>query len=162
MLNLPALIDKQRIECKGAYSSKKRALEAMANLLTTDQKKKSAQAIFETLLNRERLGSTALGYGIAIPHGRMEQIKEPIIAILTLAKGIDFDAPDGQNVDILFALLVPTECNETHLEVLAALAEKLSDEALREHLRKASTPDAVLNIMKNTQPSKASEMGGVK
>ena len=151
MLNLAALLNKQCIECKSTYSSKKRALEAMASLLTTGQKKKSAQGVFEILLNRERLGSTALGHGIAIPHGRTEQIKEQIIAVLTLTKGVDFDAPDSQNVDILFALLVPTECNETHLEILAALARKLSDETLREQLREASTPDAILSIMANTQ-----------
>ena len=150
MFNLPALIDKHCIECKGTYSSKKRALEAMANLLTANHKKKSVQTVFETLLNRERLGSTALGHGIAIPHGRMEQIKEPVIAVLTLEEGIDFDAPDDQNVDILFALLVPAECNETHLDILAALAEKLNNKELRKHLRKATTPDSILNIMKKT------------
>ena len=91
--------------------------------------------------SRERLGGTGLGYGVALPHGRIAGLEHSIGAIVTLESGIDFDAPDGEPVDILFGLLVPEDCNNDHLQILSRIAQMFSDEALRERLRKQTDPE---------------------
>jgi PTS system nitrogen regulatory IIA component len=95
--------------------------------------------VFDALFDREKLGSTGLGYGVAIPHGRIKTLKEPVCAFVRTAAPIAFESPDGQPVNLVFAMLVPEHANETHLELLSELAQMFSDGALREAL--AATPD---------------------
>jgi PTS system nitrogen regulatory IIA component len=124
-------------------SSKKRVLEQAARLLAGSADEPDAENIFERLLERERLGSTGLAGGVALPHARMPGIEESRGAFLRLAEGVEFDALDGGPVDLVFALLVPENANEEHLQLLASLAAMFNEEELRERLREAETEEAM-------------------
>ncbi len=117
--------------------SKKKVLELISDLAAAQYPPLSSQEIFESLLAREKMGSTGIGNGIAIPHGRLTTIAEPLAVLVKCTEPIPFDAIDNQPVDILFALLVPAEQCEQHLSTLAAMAEKLNDKAVLKQLRKA-------------------------
>lgn len=117
--------------------SKKRVLEHAAELLAPDDPELS-ERIYERLLERERLGSTGLSGGVALPHARMPDIHETRGAFLRLTTPIDFDSLDGRPVDLVFALLVPDEATEEHLRLLADLARLFNDPALRSELRSAA------------------------
>lgn len=95
----------------------------------------SDMQILDALIGRERLGSTGLGHGVGLPHSRLGNIDEPIAAFVTLDEGVDYESADGQKVDIVMGLLVPQECNDEHLKILAQLAKRFSDATLRENLR---------------------------
>ena len=120
-------------------SSKKRAFE-QAGLLFENNHGIGRSTVFDSLFAREKLGSTGLGQGIAIPHGRIKGLKDAAGAFLRLATPVQFDAPDGRPVNLLFVLLVPEQANETHLQLLSELAQMFSDRAFREAL--LSAPDA--------------------
>lgn len=120
-------------------SSKKRLFEQAAQLIHASHAV-DAQEVFESLFSREKLGSTALGYGIAIPHGRIKQLGETACAFARLKTPIEFDAPDGQPVDLVFVLLAPAAATDVHLQILGELAAMFSDESFRARLRAA--PDA--------------------
>jgi PTS system nitrogen regulatory IIA component len=119
-------------------SSKKRLFEQIGLLFENSRQIPRAR-VFDALFDREKLGSTGLGYGVAIPHGRIKTLKEPVCAFVRSAAPIAFESPDGQPVTLVFAMLVPEHANETHLELLSELAQMFSDSGLREAL--ASTPD---------------------
>ena len=133
------LLAPSRIECGAAQSSRKRVLERLGELLDVEADEAAASA-YECLLSRERLGSTGIGYGVAIPHGRSTSLTEARAALLTLSEGVDYDAIDGQPVDVFYALLVPADAAEAHLETLATLAQMFSDDRFTKALREA--PDA--------------------
>ncbi len=116
--------------------SKKKVLELISDLAAAQYPPLSSQEIFESLLAREKMGSTGIGNGIAIPHGRLTSITEPLAVLVKCVEPIAFDAIDKQPVDILFALLVPAEQCEQHLSTLAAMAEKLNDKSIIKQLRK--------------------------
>jgi PTS system nitrogen regulatory IIA component len=99
--------------------------------------------VFDSLIARERLGSTGLGHGIALPHGRRKGGVRTIAAFLRLQTGIQYDAIDHKPVDLLFALLVPQESTEEHLNILSRLATMFSDNALVTEIRAADTAEAV-------------------
>ena len=120
-----------------AAASKKRALELAAERLATRFPELDADALFDGLMARERLGSTGVGEGVAIPHCRFDGCSHPVAALVRLAEPVDFDAPDGALVDILFVLVVPQEAHSTHLELLASAARALNDPAYRAALREA-------------------------
>jgi len=120
-------------------TSKKRLFEQAAQLVQTSDGVPAGE-VFDSLFSREKLGSTALGYGIAIPHGRIKHLKETACAFLRLQTPIDFDAPDGQPVDLVFVLLAPAAATDVHLQILGELAAMFSDEDFRASLRAA--PDA--------------------
>ncbi len=121
--------------CSG--SSKKKVFETAARLISKDQLSLSESEVFSALFAREKLGSTGLGKGIAIPHCRISNCTHAVGALLTLEQPIDFDAPDGRPVDILFVLLVPGEAHEEHLNILSGLARSLNDDAYCKTLRAA-------------------------
>lgn len=108
--------------------SKKRLLEYIAELFATRHEHVEATDIFERLIERERLGSTGLGKGIALPHARIEGLEQARAVFVRLAEGIDFDAIDNQPVDLVIALLVPANANDAHLQILAGLAGFFSNE----------------------------------
>ncbi len=108
--------------------------------------------IFDSLFSRERLGSTGLGAEVAVPHGRIKGLKRPLMAVLRSAEGIAFDAPDGKPVRLLFVLLVPEAATEEHLELLSAIAELLSDRALRSSLMTTPSPADLLGILNAWEP----------
>ncbi len=154
-MQITTLLTADRIACHQALVSKKRLLEALAGLLASSSPSLTEIEIFDSLLSRERLGSTGLGTGVAIPHGRMSGIEHPIGALLTLESGVDYDAIDRQPVDLVFALLVPDESTEEHLQILAALAKMFSDRPLCGKLREATDPEKVLQILHGWEPHRA-------
>ncbi|NML26267.1 PTS IIA-like nitrogen regulatory protein PtsN [Zoogloea dura] len=121
-------------------SSKKRAFE-QAGLLFENNHGIGRSTVFDSLFAREKLGSTGLGQGIAIPHGRIKGLKDALGAFIRLAEPVPFDAPDGRPVSMLFVLLVPEQANEHHLQLLSELAQMFSDRPFREQLM--SAPDAL-------------------
>src|SRR5467141_2804216 len=114
-------------------SSKKRLFE-QAGLLFENHHGLARSLVFDSLFARERLGSTGLGQGVAIPHGRIKGLKDPIAALIRLAEAVPFDAPDGRAVNLLIFLLVPEQANQQHLDILSELAQMLSDKPFRESL----------------------------
>ena len=121
-------------------SSKKRAFE-QAGLLFENNHGIARSTVFDSLFAREKLGSTGLGQGIAIPHGRIKGLKDALGAFMRLAEPVPFDAPDGRPVSMLFVLLVPEQANEHHLQLLSELAQMFSDRSFRDQLLAA--PDAL-------------------
>ncbi|ONM42672.1 PTS IIA-like nitrogen-regulatory protein PtsN [Halopseudomonas pachastrellae] len=128
--------------------SKKRVLELIGKLVARHTNL-DPDAIYENLIAREKLGSTGFGNGIAIPHCRLEDCHQAIGALLQLDGKIDFDALDGQPVDLIFVLLVPQEATEQHLQILKMLAGKLDRADLRDALRAAPDADALYRVMVN-------------
>ena len=124
-------------------TSKKRAFEE-AGFLFEQLHNLNRAMVTDSLFARERLGSTGLGHGVAIPHGRIKGLKSPMAAVFQLAQPIGFDAPDEQLVDFLIFLLVPEAATQKHLEILSEIAELLSDATLREQL-KTTNDSAVLH-----------------
>ena len=120
--------------------SKKRAIEEAARQLGACPSTPEPEQIFERLLERERLGSTGLANGVALPHARMAGLERAWGVFLRLATPVDFDALDGQPVDLIFALLVPEDATDEHLGLLAELAKLFSDAALCEQLRQCTAP----------------------
>ncbi|MEN8170253.1 MAG: PTS IIA-like nitrogen regulatory protein PtsN [Pseudomonadota bacterium] len=139
-MQVAELLDLEHISCNTQSASKKRVLEQLSQLLSANQEALSQNQVFDSLLSRERLGSTGLGHGVAIPHGRLKQNDATLAAFIKLQQGVDFDASDNQPVDLLFGLLVPEEATEEHLQLLAQLARMFSDEQLVKQLR--ASPDA--------------------
>jgi PTS system nitrogen regulatory IIA component len=118
-------------------TSKKRAFEE-AGLLFENLHGLSRALITDSLFARERLGSTGLGHGVAIPHGRIKGLKSPMAAVFQLQNPIGFDAPDEQPVVLLIFLLVPEAATQKHLEILSEIAELLSDAGLREQIKSSN------------------------
>lgn len=136
-------------------SSKKKILELISHLVAPKLAGVSKADIFESLLQRERLGSTGIGLGIAIPHGRLENAGHPVAALITLDHPVDFDSIDNQPVDLVFALLVPKDNPEVHLKTLSAVAARLNDKDCCRSLRSA-TSDADLHAIMISEPNTCS------
>lgn len=128
-------------------NSKKRALEQLSELLAVAMPGLMQSEVFESLVGRERLGSTGLGHGAAIPHGRLKAVSKPMCAFLQLQQGVDFDAVDNRPVDLICALLVPEESTSEHLELLAMLAEIFGDEQFCTQLRAAANDDDLFQLL---------------
>ena len=120
-------------------TSKKRLFEQVGLLFENSRHIPRAR-VFDSLFEREKLGSTALGCGVAIPHGRIKSLREPVCAFVKTAAPIPFDAPDGQPVRLVFAMLVPEHATEVHLQLLSELAQMFSDPVFRDAL--LATEDA--------------------
>lgn len=127
-------------------TSKKRAFEE-AGLLFENQHGLNRALVTDSLFARERLGSTGLGHGVAIPHGRIKGLKAPMAAVFSLAQPIGFDAPDEQPVSLLIFLLVPEAATQKHLEILSEIAELLSDSTLRENIKASTTQDGLHQLI---------------
>ena len=133
-------------------TSKKRAFEEVGLLFET-MHGLSRALITDSLFARERLGSTGLGHGVAIPHGRIKGLKAPMAAVLKLAQPIGFDAPDEKPVNLLIFLLVPEAATQKHLEILSEIAELLSDSDTRESLRNAESAEQLHQLIANWHSS---------
>jgi PTS system nitrogen regulatory IIA component len=141
------LLSAERIRCDVQSSSKKRLLEVISEELARNSDEFSKREIFESLCARERLGSTGLGKGVAIPHGRVKGSRHVQASFIRLKKPLPFDAADGEPVDLLFCLAVPEDCGEDHLKLLAQVAEMFSDPELLRELREAETPGRMLQLL---------------
>jgi len=128
-------------------SSKKRVFE-QAGLLFENHVGIARSIVFDSLFAREKLGSTGLGQGIAIPHGRIKGLKHATGAFLRLATPVPFDSPDGRPVSQLFVLLVPEQATEEHLQILSELAQRFADRNFREALASAVSPEAVVALFR--------------
>jgi len=147
-MNISDIISPDRVVCDFDATSKKRALEQLSDMIASDSSPNLLpKDVVESLIARERLGSTGIGYGVAIPHGRIKNTDHAIAAFAKLHEGIDFDAADNQNVDLLFALLVPEDSTNEHLQLLAQLAEMFSDEEFRTKLRATKDRQAIYNLL---------------
>ncbi len=133
MNRLASILSPAQVLVQVDATSKKRAFEE-AGLLFENLHGLSRSLVTDSLFSRERLGSTGLGHGVAIPHGRIKGLKAPMAAVLQLAQPIGFDAPDELPVGLLIFLLVPEAATQKHLETLSEIAEMLSDARLREEL----------------------------
>lgn len=131
------LVTPERVVADVDVHSKKRALERLSTLLAEAAPNLPAAEIFDSLLKRERLGSTGLGEGIAIPHGRLAGLEHAIGALITLREPVAFDAADDAPVDLVFALLVPEQCSDEHLHILSRLAELFRQPGFTRSLREA-------------------------
>lgn len=148
MMQVTDLLSVERIDCQSEAPSKKRALEKLSNLIASGQNGLSETEIFDSLISRERLGSTGLGHGVAIPHGRVKNAEQTIGAFIKLSQGIDFDAIDQQPVQLLFALLVPENSTDEHLQLLAQLAKMFSDDNLQQKLTAANDSREIFELIK--------------
>ena len=137
-------------------SSKKRLFE-QAGLLFENQDGIAKSTVFDSLFARERLGSTGLGQGVAIPHGRIKGLKEAQGALLRLAQPVPFDSPDGQPVSLVFVLLVPEKATEKHLQILSELAQMFSDKTLREAMACAADAPALHQLVTAWEPDAAGQ-----
>ena len=142
-----SLLAAERIALDHDASSKKRVLEQAAGLLAVALEEPSAEQIFERLLERERLGSTGIGQGIAIPHCRLEGLDHVVGVLMTLEESVEFDAIDNQPVDLIFALIVPKEATSEHLELLSQLAEKFNERSFCDRLRQCEDASTLYQRM---------------
>lgn len=151
MNRISRLLGPSTVQIDVAVSSKKRLFE-QASLLFENSHRLERSKVFDALFARERLGSTGLGHGVAIPHGRIRSLKEAIAAVVRLQEPIPFDAPDEQNVRLFVFLLVPENANEEHLEILSELAELLSDDDVRSKLLTLSDPADIQKVLEAWVP----------
>jgi PTS system nitrogen regulatory IIA component len=131
--------------------SKKAVLEEIAKVIGQQVPDLDRQTVYESLIAREKLGSTGFGNGIAIPHCRLKGCASPISALLHLEHPVDFDAIDGAPVDLLFVLLVPEAATDAHLELLRQIASMLDRKEVRERLRTAPTGEALYQVVVDEQ-----------
>jgi PTS system nitrogen regulatory IIA component len=141
-------------------SSKKRLFEQVG-LLFENNHGIGRSLVFDSLFARERLGSTGLGQGVAIPHGRIKGLKDALGAFVRLGQPVPFDAPDGKPVNLLFVLLVPAQATEKHLQILSELAQMFSDRALREAMTAAPDAGALHQLIVAWQPDAAGQRHAV-
>ena len=154
MNRLSAILPVNQVLVDVDATSKKRVFEA-AGLLFENQHAIARATVTDNLFARERLGSTGLGHGVAIPHGRIKGLKHPLAAIIRLIHPIPFDAPDEEPVNLLIFLLVPEAATQSHLEILSEIAEMLSDRELRERLLTEPDAAAVHKLIADWQAQKS-------
>jgi PTS system nitrogen regulatory IIA component len=145
----------KRIGCNVEAASKKRVLEQLGQRLAESVPELTQDLVFDALLERERLGSTGLGKGIALPHARMTLVDRAMGAFIKLNEGIDFDAIDGEPVDLAFAMLVPEEATDEHLQLLSTLAHMFSDSAFCTQLRQAESDQELFQLIIQREEDKA-------
>jgi PTS system nitrogen regulatory IIA component len=155
MTNLSKILAPENVQLDLEVSSKKRAFE-QAGLIFENNCGIARSTVSDNLFARERLGSTGVGLGVAVPHGRVKgakNLKGPIGAFVRLAEPIPFESPDGQPVSLLFFLLIPDHVTQQHLEILSEIAEMFSDESIRTALATDPDPVSVHARITHWQPS---------
>ncbi len=145
-MKIAEILSPDRVSQGHTFTSKKKALEELAALLARGVPGIQPADILASLMAREKLGSTGLGHGVAIPHGRLAGVSKSVGAFMRLKHPLDYDAHDGQPVDLIFGLLVPQGATETHLKHLTAIAEMFSDTAFCQKAR-ASADEAALYML---------------
>ncbi len=154
MNRLASILPVDQVLVSVEVTSKKRAFEE-AGLLFESLHGLSRALVTDSLFARERLGSTGLGHGVAIPHGRIKGLKAPMAAVFRLSQPIGFDAPDEQPVQLLIFLLVPEAATQKHLEILSEIAELLSDGGLRDRIKNSDNRDALHGLISGWQSTQA-------
>ena len=146
-MNISELLIQERVSCCPQIGSKKRLMENLSELLARNVPQLSKNEIFDSLINREKLGSTGLGRGVAIPHGRLSLLEQPVSAFIKLEQPIDFDALDGQPVDLVFALIVPENSTDDHLQILSMIAALFSNPAFCGSIRDCRNDACLLQLL---------------
>ncbi len=146
-MNLTAILSADRVVSGTAANSKKKALEALSHLLSSAVPGLNQAEVFSSLTTRERLGSTGLGHGVGIPHGRITGIKDSIAAFVRLKHSVDYDANDGDPVDLVFGLLVPQGAGKEDLAHLSEMAELFSDSEFCNQLRAAQDSTVLYELL---------------
>ena len=152
MNQIASLLHADKVVAGLDASSKKRVFEQVG-LLFENHQGLARSTVYDALFAREKLGSTALGLGVAIPHGRIKGLKHAAGAFVRLAVPVQFDAPDGKPVDLVFVLLVPESANDQHLQLLSELAQMFSARSFREQLQAAADGPALLSLFAAWQDS---------
>ncbi|ORE89110.1 PTS IIA-like nitrogen-regulatory protein PtsN [Oceanococcus atlanticus] len=150
-MNLAEFLKPSAVTINTDITSKKRALEEVSRLLTAHAELVSEKDVLTSLINREKLGSTGLGAGVAIPHGRLKGLESAVAAFVKLGQPIDYDANDEQPVDLVFGLLVPQEATAEHLQILAKIAEMFRDENNLAAIRQAGDSETVHKLLTSPQ-----------
>jgi PTS system nitrogen regulatory IIA component len=145
-MQLQVLLSPTRTLYGAVGSSKKRVIETAANFLAEQNSSLNADELFRNIIEREQLGSTAIGEGMAIPHCRMKNCSRAMGALIKLDSAVDFEAADQQPVDILFVLLVPEEEHDQHLKILAEIAGLFSKADFRNEIRSATSSQEMYDI----------------
>ncbi|OYU42003.1 MAG: PTS sugar transporter subunit IIA [Burkholderiales bacterium PBB4] len=153
MNRLANILSPSQVVAQVDVTSKKRAFEE-AGLLFENLHGLSRALVTDSLFSRERLGSTGLGHGVAIPHGRIKGLKAPMSAVFQLATPIGFDSPDDQPVSLMIFLLVPEAATQKHLEILSEIAEMLSDTELRERLPQTTDSASLHSLLAGWQSAR--------
>jgi PTS system nitrogen regulatory IIA component len=151
-MKLSEILSTDRVVAGAALGSKKKVLEELSKRLATGAGL-TAEDVFNSLIGREKLGSTGLGHGVAIPHGRVAGVSKSIGAFMRLKHAVDYDAHDGAPVDLVFGLLVPQQATEEHLKHLAAIAEMFSNEAFCAKLRETTDDKALHKLITHYTPA---------
>jgi PTS system nitrogen regulatory IIA component len=152
MTNLAKILSPENVILDLEVSSKKRAFE-QAGLTFENNSGIARSTVSENLFARERLGSTGLGHGVAVPHGRIKGLKAPLALFMRLAEPIPFESPDGEPVKLLIFLLIPDNVTQQHLEILSEIAEMFSDNAFRNELITDPDQASVYSRLVTWQPS---------
>lgn len=147
MVTLESILTPERVHCQVATASRKRTLQELGSILAGSDPTLTPHDVFDQLVARERLGSTGLGNGCALPHARVPGLGRTLAAFLRLRTGVDFDSPDREPVDLVFGLLVPEESTDEHLQILAEIAATLSDESVRKSIRAAEGPARLREVL---------------
>jgi PTS system nitrogen regulatory IIA component len=145
------LLSPGRVLAGVRINSKKRLLELISEMLARKNKDLNSREIFESLCAREHLGSTALGNGVAIPHGRVNGTQGVEVIFLQLVKPLPFDADDGKPVDLIFALAVPKHCTEDHSKLLSSIVDRFSKPELLEQLRNAADANEIWQLLSSSR-----------
>ena len=143
-MDIQTLISLDHTQCGVQCNSKKRILEIISNIAADNNEHISATTVFESLMSREKKGSTGIGNGIALPHGRLSELTSVVAIVVTSTPAINFDAIDDKPVDIFFTLLVPAEQTDVHLKTLSSVAKKLNDKQIVKAIRNATTSDDII------------------
>ncbi len=144
---LAGLLSTSRIRLNVSAPSKKRMLEELAGLLSHNRSDLHRDTVFQVLNERERLGSTGIGDGIALPHGRLNGLTEPLAAIIRLRQALDFDSVDDGPIQLIVGLLVPANATEQHLNILASLAETFGNREKRETILNARDVQTLFTLL---------------
>ena len=152
---LEEIIKPNSVLCNAQARSKKHCLEILSELLVRPLPQIASEDIFESLIERERLGCTSLGRGLAFPHCRVEGLDANIAGLIKLSEPVDFDSPDGDPVDIIFGLMVPKDINESHQAQIYSIVDLLSDTELRQKMRSADSSNQLYDSLIDSSISTA-------
>lgn len=150
-MSISALLSPGRIFLDTEVTSKKKLLELIAATVA-EQIDASQSCLFNSLLERERLGSTGLGHGFAVPHARLANLDTTLGCFLRLKQPVGFESPDNQPVDLVFAIIIPEEATEEHLMILSSLASVFSQTEVCDAIRQAGSTDEIAEIIKSAEP----------
>ena len=156
-MNISDVLDENHIIIDNTLTSKKGLFDLASQLLASNHQNIKAKDLLSALLDREKLGTTGIGFGIAIPHARIEKISHPQAVFIKLHNKIDFNSLDDQPVDLVFSFIVPAEDNETHLKIISSIVSTFKDETVRDKLRHMNDikqlTHFLLNLENNYEPN---------